>query len=423
MKRRRPTCRSRSRNASGTARCKRLAGLCLAAVAAFPACAGDTGTGWSTTTTTLPGGARVVRHAPPPGEAPATWRLEPDLRIGTLDRPGPAMFGHIADLAVHPDGRIVVLDAQAQEIRVFGPDGAHLRTFGRKGGGPGEYQGANGVVFGPDGLLRVPDAENARMSFVDPDSGFVRSHPYQPLMFGRTWAGIVDSVGQAWSPHYLMGEEEGDPGAMAFVGYDTAGVAVDTLNRPREVPHPLDDHPGRWSVFSEGRLVASVAVPDYAWEQHVLTRDLDVWSTTDGDPSYRLIRWTPGPGDTTLVIETGRPLPPVDAEAADSVIARYERQLGTSLDRSKIPDHAPAIRAFFMDDDGRLWVQVRTPDDSLQTFDAYDANGAYLGTLVTDLALQATPAPVIRGDRLWGVVRDELDVPFVVRGRLVPPEP
>jgi hypothetical protein len=404
-----------------TASCPRLPwnrGMALPILTLVAAsCGGDTTATAAAVRDTLPNGALRVRHVLAGASGP-TWDLEPELRIGSVDASGPAQLGMVVGLAVHPDGRIAILDAHAQEIRVFGPDGAHLRTFGGRGGGPGEYQAANGLALGPDGLLRVPDERNTRLSFVDMEVGWVRGHPYQPLLFAPAWPGVVDSAGNSWSPHFLMGEREGE-GSMAFVGYDPTGVAIDTLSRPRPVPHPLDDHPGRWAVFADGELQANLPVPSYAWERHVLTPHLRVWSTGDGDPSYRLIRWTPGAGDTTLVIEADRPPPPIDRVAADSVVHDYESRFDVSLDRSKIPDVDPVIRAFFVDDDARLWVSIHTGGDSVRTFDAFDADGGYLGTLETRLGLVTVPAPVIRGDTLWGVVRDELDVPYIARARLL----
>lgn len=402
----------------------RLAAGCLAGCVALTttACGGDASgpaSGWTATVDTLSNGAVLVTHAPPADPAP-TWRLEPELRIGAADGEGPEVFGRVADLAVHPDGRIAVLDAQAQEIRVFGPDGAHLATYGREGAGPGEYRAANGLVFGPDGLLRVPDMRNARLSLVHLDSGYVASHPFHPSYMEPAWSGVVDSAGRAWSVYYFRGTGEGDPGSVAYVAHGPDGALVDTLGRPRELPPP-GERPGTWDVSrDDGTALALLGVPFYADEQYVLSPALRIWSTPGGDPSYRLIRWSP-PRDTALIVEVERSPVPVDMAAADSIIRGYEERFGTSLDRSKIPEAAPAVRDFFFDDDGRLWVRVRTPaDDSLRTFDAFDPDaGAYLGTLATDLRLEATPPPTIRGDTVWAVIRDELDVPFVVRGRLV----
>lgn len=395
--------------------------ILLPAFLALPLTAcGDTAAAsdMATTTEALPNGATLVRHVAPEGGVPVTWRLEEELRIGTIDGDGPEQFGRVGGLAVSGDGQIVVLDAQAQELRVFGRDGRHLRTLGRQGGGPGEMEGANGVVFGPDGLLRVPDARSNRISFFDVEEGFVRSHDYQPLFMTWMWDGVVDDDGNAWSIHYLVPDDQEERGRTAYVGYDTAGAAFDTLPQPESTVEPGRDHPGMWNVEADGRPLASLGVPFYPQERHVLERGLRVWSTFEGDPSYRLKRWTPG-GDTTLVIQADRPLQPSDRERGDSIASAWEEEFNTSLDRSKIPEHAPAITGYFVDDDGRLWVHANTPSDSTATLDVYDGeDGRWLGTLETGLRLRTDPTPVIRGDRVWAVVADELDVQYVVSGRL-----
>lgn len=90
-------------------------------------------------------------------------------------------------VAVLPDGRIAVLDAQAQEIRIFAPDGEHGGTLGHRGEGPGELADANGMVTGPDGLeptlaLLGDDPWNV-IKVLDPDGGWadtVRLRPSEP---------------------------------------------------------------------------------------------------------------------------------------------------------------------------------------------------------------------------------------------------
>jgi hypothetical protein len=121
-----------------------------------------------------------------------------------------------------------------------------------------------------------------------------------------------------------------------------------------------------------------------------------------------------------MILEVARPPVPTPTERADSLVAAFEERLDVRLDRSDIPPIRPAVVSLFFDDEGRLWVHAVTPDDSLRTYDAFDADsGAWLGTLATDLALRDRPSPTIRGDTLWGVMVDELGVPYVVRGRLV----
>ena len=393
-------------------------GVCLMALSLSGCGADAADSGMATTRDTLPNGATLVRHTPPPGGVPVTWGLQEDLRIGTMDGGGPDQFGRIGGLAVAEDGRIVVLDAQAQEIRVFGSDGEHLRTFGGKGGGPGELETANGILMGPDGLLRVPDARNTRLSYFDLEDGFVRSHRYEPMYLSWSFQGVLGDDGTLWSVHYLPSETPGQRGRLAYVGQDSTGTPVDTLPHPDAGGDP-DNDPGAWSIRRDGRMMASIGVPFYPHRQHFLDSRLRLWSTVDGDPSYRVERTT-AEGEPDLVIEMGRPLQPVDRAAADSIVTHWEGEFDTKLDRSKVPEMAPAIGSLFQDDDGRLWVVANTAHaDSIRTLDAYDSDGRWLGTLATQTSIAPFPHPVIRGDTLWAVARDELDVPYVVRGRLI----
>ncbi|MCJ7627212.1 MAG: hypothetical protein MUO50_02375, partial [Longimicrobiales bacterium] len=119
---------------------------------------------WTTAIDTLPTGQIHVVNSPPVDDPGPTWILLEDLRIGSVDEPGPSSFAVLKGLVVTDTGRIVVLDAQSQELRVFGPSGAHLATFGGKGGGPGELEAAWGLMLSPDEKLWVPDQRNARMS-------------------------------------------------------------------------------------------------------------------------------------------------------------------------------------------------------------------------------------------------------------------
>lgn len=52
-------------------------------------------------------------------------------------------------------------------------------------------------------------------------------------------------------------------------------------------------------------------------------------------------------------------------------------------------------------------------------FDVFDPDGRYLGEVRAPEGFSLNPSPYIRGDRVWAVVRDELDVSYVVRFRVV----
>lgn len=163
----------------------------IAAGLTAAACADSrAGSGWTSTVDTLPNGTVHVVNMPPPSDDSPPWRLEEELRIGSVDGGGPTTFGELKALVVDFAGRIIVLESQAQEVRIFGRDGRHLATFGGKGGGPGEFENALGLMQTSDGLLYVPDQRNARKSVLSADSGFLRSYPLTLLRWGYVWDGV-----------------------------------------------------------------------------------------------------------------------------------------------------------------------------------------------------------------------------------------
>jgi hypothetical protein len=140
------------------------------------------------------------------------------------------------------------------------------------------------------------------------------------------------------------------------------------------------------------------------------------WGESD---EYRVYRRTLD-GDTLMVIERAHTPVPVTADeigewlASDA--AKRFRERGGELDPSQLQDVKPAFDGLFLDDAGFLWVRRITAEPDVR-FDVFDPEGRFLGA-VTGPSEMVRQAPVIRGDRLYAVVRGEYDVPYVVRYRI-----
>ena len=52
-------------------------------------------------------------------------------------------------------------------------------------------------------------------------------------------------------------------------------------------------------------------------------------------------------------------------------------------------------------------------------YDVFDAEGRFLGHVRTPDTFSDDPELLARGDTVWAVVRDDLDVPSIVRFRMV----
>src|SRR6185436_3773336 len=80
-----------------------------------------------------------ISQQPPDLEALPRLRLVEELRIGNAADPKLG-FSSIGSVAVDREGNVYAFEVQAAEIRVFTPAGRALRTIGRRGDGPGEFQ-------------------------------------------------------------------------------------------------------------------------------------------------------------------------------------------------------------------------------------------------------------------------------------------
>ncbi|MGH7467935.1 MAG: hypothetical protein ACRENP_08105 [Longimicrobiales bacterium] len=152
---------------------------------------------------------------------------------------------------------------------------------------------------------------------------------------------------------------------------------------------------------------STVMDPQHAW-----------WSKPSHENDYRILRAT-FTGDTTLIFDSRRPAVPVSSTERDSVIAAIRERAGSNLDWSLIPHTKPIVTQMFVAAEGDVWVKVTTAQDSLNTYDVFGSDGRYKGTAVTALRVMPFLRPVVRGDRFWAIVRDELDVAYIARGRIV----
>lgn len=395
--------------------------LLVAGLAAWGACApSEGGPTWEGRIDTLPSGTVAVQNPSEPIWTEETaWRVIEELRIGSVQEEGPDLFGQVRSLAVDPLARIYVVEAQSQEIRVFGSDGRHVRTIGRKGGGPGEFQRALHAAFGPDGRLWVADPANGRVSVMDTTGSLVDSHPMPGGFVLIPWRGGFDDRGRYYLPVPRPSEEAFALGLVRYdVARDTGLVPLDTLPSPRD---PVERERFEHRSGGGGFMIASVPyAPAFRWRR---SPSGTFWGLFTGN--YRLVELSPG-GDTLRTVT--RPFEPLPVTRADVEEAMEGLEWFTSqggrVDRSAIPETKPGAEELFVDDEGNVWVfPVTERDEEGRVLDVFDPEGRWLGRVRLPFPLSDGPVPLVRDGVLYGVTENELEVPFVVRARVEKPPP
>lgn len=82
---------------------------------------------------------------------------------------GPGEFNLPVDAALAPDGTLWVLDAGNFRLQAFDAEGRFLRAFGSAGNGLGQFGRPRGLAVDGDGLLYVSDASFANVQVFQPD--------------------------------------------------------------------------------------------------------------------------------------------------------------------------------------------------------------------------------------------------------------
>ena len=84
-------------------------------------------------------GVRIVESDPTSSDATCSITEEPTLVIGDDETDERQWFSYVRGAGRLSDGSIVAADRATAEVRIYDETGRHLRSMGRKGEGPGEF--------------------------------------------------------------------------------------------------------------------------------------------------------------------------------------------------------------------------------------------------------------------------------------------
>jgi len=393
--------------------------LPLLATLALTSCGSEPAASGGAVVDTLANGAvRVVNTAEGIWGLDETkrWVLVEDLRIGVLDGEAPYVFGSVRNVFPGTQGRIWVMDSQAFELRLFSADGSFERAVGGRGEGPGEFAGNPCAFPGPNGEAWVEDTLRRWQRFIE-DGTLVGSHRVTSnLGCGiRRWtpdgrffvvntrrvagAGIFETT--SFFVVHRMGTEGDFEGEL---------IQGDTVFSPVVPSSPMVIWVSPNGRSRNGRIIPFTPRPTW-----VLGPSGDFW-LTDGDGSYAIRRQSPV-GDTLLMIERPHVPVPVPNSIRAEAIQDFRREGWTAeggFDPDQVPRVYPPFDRFTIGTDGTLWVRRQIGDGAVG-LDVFSPDGIYFGEAVVPQDFAQMRITYAGPDWLYGVVRDDFDVPYVVR--------
>ena len=355
-----------------------------------------------------------VVHVANTGIAPPA-RLNLVVSIGpkTLAQTeSPDEFGWVSSVALGPDQAVYVADAMNDEIRVFGLDGVHRRTFGREGEGPGEFGYLHSLAWAGDRLLAL-DGHLGRVTEFSADGQVLGQRRTEGGLSGAP-AGIrLHPVGFDETYQFAYGIR-----GVRYVGHNGRGLTADTLHQmegpPRRSPVIICEHEGGTGIFYVPFAPGHAQTPGPGAVMYGAMTDV-----------YR-ISVLAGESDTLRVIERTLPPEPVlDAEweAGNEEFREFRAQRrSASCEPSGPfrPETKPFIGGMYVAPDGKLWIRViRTAGDRWEVF---DTDGRLLGSVPAPVARDALKdrvVPWFGADRLVTIRQDSLDLDHVEVWRFV----
>jgi hypothetical protein len=313
--------------------------------------------------------------------AQQTWTVDPRP---VLDVPGTATdgsitFGYPAGATRLASGSLLVADRAENGVRLIDAQGKLVRTAGRTGGGPGEFQSimwAGGC--GTDSML-VWDARRRQASmigasgtvarqFVVPASGDTAQPPFQFSCSGGRALAYVSA------PRPMRGAGSAEPNIIPVT------AAVYRISMNGAIIHRVGDFPAGEVLLTVSPTGGRGAMPRPLGRASVMAalgNDIVVSSADSARVTF--LR---GDGSSTVsaipVTFRAPTRAELDAaiEATVSLVPPAMRQSAASqLAAAPVPRQLPPVSALFVDRDGMLWVQTTPPGSKTVEFIVMHADG------------------------------------------------
>ena len=389
----------------------------------------------------VPRSDTIVRQVTGPASPPvATLRTE--ITIGQENGPPEYILGNFSALTMGKDGSVFIGESSQStvQVRQYDAAGKYLRTFGRRGQGPGELRSVTDIGIHPDGRVLILDANRGYISVYAANGTFQTEWQLPQIrVFQRHFFVAPDGI--IYVPNMVPPTTPPSTSQTlyAFIRLSPEGRVIDTLLPPAP---PANMPARRITGQAPNGTARGISIP-FAPE-HVMTMSrLGYFVTGRTDRNSLELHlpiqsgrgatpWRPGNPITSLVHNVPRTRFP-DSERT-AMRAQIDRAMlngsNWNWNGAVMPDYRPSFIILSTSGDGRIFTTGFDPqhtysaqefsdfdDEAVHMWNVYEPGGRYLGRIRTEAG-----TVILAG---WGdqvlVVRFGADVPQVSRARIVWP--
>lgn len=326
--------------------------------------------GWEGTVEEV-NGITVVHNPKEPLYKPDDFSLEEEVSIGEVEGQEEYMFQTIFSLAVSEKGDIYVLDYKANHIKMYDMDGKYIKTIGRSGRGPGEFQVPRYMACTEQDQIMVGDIN--RISYFSLDGEFLTSTPTLGVV-------IVQDI-----------DQEGN----IFVTEIVREKGVYELNKfDPEFNYLCSFGTSPLSSTQSGKRDPFFSVLRF----DIINGDQVLYGYAEEGYTLKIMDKT---GKLVKRIEKDTIPVKITQEDIDERIADYSPEMKVEFSS---PKYFPPFSRVVADDKGRIYVSTykKTPDGEKNYFDIFDSKGRY----ILKVPFKSRPQ-VIKNNKFYSIEENE----------------
>jgi len=330
-------------------------------------------------------GVTYIHNPATPLHPGRTVAFEEDFTFKERDEGGEIQIYKQGRYAVDAQDNVYVEDDSDMSIKVFDPRGKYLRTIGRKGNGPGEFARIADMALLPDGRLLVTDFETRRTSLFSPEGQFLSSFQ---------WKKFFSQVYLATDSSYTVNE--------MVLSEDRRELWAKTIdfNGEEVLAFGKFSYP-EFKMLTQGEITFSTSVPwspasvfagdqKRQWLYHCLS---DKYLIEVYDQKGKLFRKIDRPYE--LVPVTDEDISQIKSEYAD----RGDSPFAKLIEQMAIPKVKTVTDRLLVDNDGNLWVETneeqrkpeaggkekKAEENPVRAYDIFSPDGVYETRVWTDI--------------------------------------
>ncbi len=312
-------------------------------------------------------GVTYIHNPETPLHPDKTVSFEQELAIGKFDESKEIPLYKPSRYMVDTTAKIYISDESDMAIKVFDQNGTFLKSIGRKGGGPGEFDSIGYMAILPNGNILVMDFRSRRTSIFNPDGEFINSYP---------WRSSISRIHLTTDSSYTVSEITFKEGARELwtKTFDFSGKELVSFGK--------FTFPEMKSI-SQGNIAVGMTPPQSP--QSIFAGDQERQRLYHCLNNKYLIEVYDQNGKLFRKID--RPYEPVPftSEDAKKFLSRFEARPDSPAAKlakqMELPKVKTVAERLLVDDQGNLWVETneerKEGEKTIRAYDIFNKDGFF----------------------------------------------